>query len=61
MTRAYLNTLNTLDNKRKFGQASDPRDIVPCWKNIFSISSVPRKTSYDTYSTRPGLGIRQWP
>jgi len=29
MTRTYLKTLNTLDNKWKFGQASDPRNIIP--------------------------------
>jgi len=59
MTRAYLNTLNTLDNKRKVGQASDPSNIVPCWNNFF-ISSVPGKR-HMTYSTRPGLDIRQSP
>jgi len=60
MTRAYLNTLNTLDNKRQFGQASDPSNIVPCWNKLPHFFS-PWKTSYDTYSTRPGLDIRQWP
>ena len=59
MTRAYLNALNTLDNKRKFGQASDPCNIVPCLNN-FSLFSVPGKR-HMTYSTHPGLDIRQWP
>jgi hypothetical protein len=59
MTRAYLNTLNTFDNKRKFGQASDPSNIVPCSNNFF-ISSVPGKR-HMTYSTRPGLDNHQSP
>jgi len=29
-TCAYLKTLNTLDDNWKFGQASDPRNIIPC-------------------------------
>jgi hypothetical protein len=28
-TFSYLKTLNTLDYKWKFGQASDPRNIIP--------------------------------
>jgi hypothetical protein len=60
MTRTHLNALNTFDNKWKFGQASDPSDIVPCSNNNSS-SSVPWKKRHMTYSTHPGLDIRQSP
>jgi hypothetical protein len=59
MNRAYLSALNTLDNKRKVRQASDPSNIVPCWSNFSILQSLEKR--HMTYSTRPGLDIRQSP
>ena len=48
-TCAHLHTLDALNDKRKFGQASDPKYIIPCGTVSIYLRSL--ETSYDLQHT----------